>query len=787
MSPFLSATHPSTQQPPPREAAGEAADRDASSNPGQPDRPPTWRPLRVAVLAEQFPRLSETFVLEQAAGLARRGHDVSVLSFHRPREEDLHAAAGEHDLDRRVRCFDMPRGAAGRIAAAPLRAAALTGRGISPRQCLDAQRFGAEVRSLRLLYAAAALASDPPEPFDVIHCHFGNLGAVGVALRELGLLRGPIITSFHGRDVTRYPSRRPGVYDELFRLGDRFLVNSGFTAGKVVAMGCDPAKIDKVPVAFDTHQIPFRPRTLEPGEAVRLVCVGRLVEKKGHEFAIRGIAELGDASPRVELEIIGGGPLRGRLRRLIRMLGVGDRVTLRGPQPPERVREAYDRGHLFLVPSVTDRHGDHEGQGLVLQEAQASGLPVIATRHNGFPEGMIDGETGFLVPERDPAAIADRLRWLIQNHDRWPAMGEAGSRFVRSTYDRRFQNGRLERVFLRLAGSSTESSPHHRTPRTHSPPHSNPHPMHARLPITATIITRDEAGTIARCVQGVSGWVDEVIVVDSESTDDTVRIARQAGAQVVVQPWLGFSKQKNLAASLARNAWVLSLDADELIGEELARSIAARFANTATPPDPRDGFALVRRSDFLGVLLNNIDRKAQRVRSVRLYHRDHSRWDESMAIHERVVVPGERHMLQGPLIQWRGFSLDQVVRRFNGNATVEARVLQEKGRRVTAVGAAARGVLRFFWCYLARGGWRMGGQGFLQAVLKGWADFLRYAKLWELQRGGPKPEPPPGVYGRYTISDVRESPPLDRPREAAASASSPEAEAAVVSTGSGMS
>ena len=278
--------------------------------------------------------------------------------------------------------------------------------------------------------------------------------------------------------------------------------------------------------------------------------------------------------------------------------------------------------------------------------------------------------------------------------------------------------------------------------------------MPDRLPITATIITRDEASVIARCVEGVVGWVDEVIVVDSQSTDDTVRIAREHGAHAVVQPWLGFSKQKNFAASLARNDWILSIDADELIGEDLARSIVDLFSHPVPPPDPHDGYALIRRSDFLGVLLHNIDRKAQRIRSVRLYHRSHSQWDESMAIHERVVVPGERHVLKGALIQWRGFSLDQTVKRFNGNATVEAQVLQEKGRRVTAVGAAGRGILRFGWCYLARGGWRMGGQGFIQSVLKGWADFLRFAKLWELQQGGTKSDPPPSVYQRFSIDDL---------------------------------
>ncbi len=115
-----------------------------------------------------------------------------------------------------------------------------------------------------------------------------------------------------------------------------------------------------------------------------------------------------------------------------------------------QVAELYRSSHLFLLPSVTAGDGDMEGQGLVLQEAQAAGLPVVSTRHNGIPEGVRDGETGFLVPERDPAALAERLTYLVEHPEVWPAMGHAGRALVEAEFDIEILNDHLVDIYRSL-------------------------------------------------------------------------------------------------------------------------------------------------------------------------------------------------------------------------------------------------------------------------------------------------------------------------------------------------
>ena len=132
------------------------------------------------------------------------------------------------------------------------------------------------------------------------------------------------------------------------------------------------------------------------------------------------------------------------MEKLISELNLQNSVTLHGARESAVVRRMMDGAHIFLLASVSI-DGDQEGQGLVLQEAQASGLPVIATQHGAFPEGVVADESAFLVPERDPDAIAERLAFLIEHSETWPAMGQRGRKFVEQNYD-------IHKLNLQLAG-----------------------------------------------------------------------------------------------------------------------------------------------------------------------------------------------------------------------------------------------------------------------------------------------------------------------------------------------
>ena len=173
------------------------------------------------------------------------------------------------------------------------------------------------------------------------------------------------------------------------------------------------------------------------------MTVGRLVEKKGIEYVLRAVRVLADRGVEVEYRILGDGPRRDRLAALAAELGVADRVHLQGRHGQQAVREGVEGSDVLVAASVTAADGDEEGIPNVLKEAMALGLPVVGTRHAGIPELIEDGVSGFLVPERDEAALADALQRLARDPGRWAAMGRAGRARIEREYDIHRLNDRL--------------------------------------------------------------------------------------------------------------------------------------------------------------------------------------------------------------------------------------------------------------------------------------------------------------------------------------------------------
>ena len=149
--------------------------------------------------------------------------------------------------------------------------------------------------------------------------------------------------------------------------------------------------------------------------------------------------------------------------------------------------------------------------------------------------------------------------------------------------------------------------------------------------------------------------------------------------------------------------------------------------------DPRDGYVVERRNDFLGVLLPNESRESKRRAFVRLYHRGHSRYDPEQLVHEEVRVPGRLLALDGVLLHWRGQDFTSIAGVFVGYADLEAQALERDGVRATWPRMVARTLARFAWVYLAKRHFRLGTRGLMYASLKAHSEFLRYGRLWERQ------------------------------------------------------
>jgi len=163
------------------------------------------------------------------------------------------------------------------------------------------------------------------------------------------------------------------------------------------------------------------------------------VPKKGHEFGIRGVARLQEANPglRIEYRIVGDGELREPLAAVIRGLGRTETIHLLGGLPGQEVMRWMDTSEIFLLPSLMEQ------AGMVLAEAQASGLPVIATCVGGVPEMVEAGQSAHLIPPGDADSVTSALQRLLDHPTSWPALGRAGRRFVEGQHDLETQTARL--------------------------------------------------------------------------------------------------------------------------------------------------------------------------------------------------------------------------------------------------------------------------------------------------------------------------------------------------------
>jgi glycosyltransferase involved in cell wall biosynthesis len=295
----------------------------------------------------------------------------------------------------------------------------------------------------------AALEKHAPR---IVHVHFGTCGPAGMALaRALGI---PLLVTFHGQDATtdrqeamrthrgrEYVKRK----DEMIRFSGGFIAVSEYIRQRLLADGYPAEKVRVHRNGIDLDY--FAP---EPATERRplIVFVGRFVEKKGVRYLIEAAAQLKAANVEFELVIIGGGPLETQLRAAAAAARIRCRFT--GFLAPGEVRDWMRRASVVAIPSVTAANGDSEGLPTTLLEAQAVATPVVATRHSGIPEGMVDGETGDLVDERDVTALAQRLRVFLESPARVHAAGDAGRRFVARHFDMKTQVAGLEEIYLEL-------------------------------------------------------------------------------------------------------------------------------------------------------------------------------------------------------------------------------------------------------------------------------------------------------------------------------------------------
>lgn len=412
--------------------------------------------MRIAMFVSQFPDLPETFVLDQITGLIDRGNEVDIYSQKPSHCPCDHPEVEQYGLRQRCRYLpELPPHLYQRAA----RAVRLVLRGVwSPNVVLRAVnvcKYGRQAVSLRNLYRIPPLVR---KEYDIIHCHYGTCGLWALGLRELGAIRGPLVTAFHGFDISRFVHLHGNnVYSPLLNKGQLFLPVSDCWARRLEQLGCDTRKLHVHRMGVSCKRIAFERRWCEPGEPVRIMSVARLVEKKGLVYGIEAFARARRIRPGMLYDIVGDGPRRAHLQRMIDCMALGDSVRLVGWKTRPQVRQLMQGAHIMLCPSQTAADGDQEGIPVSLMEAMATGLPVIASRISGIPELVTDGVEGFLVPQRDVDALADRLGYLLSNRQACCEMGRAGRSKVQREFNVDLWNNRLVERFKSLKNHQEKS------------------------------------------------------------------------------------------------------------------------------------------------------------------------------------------------------------------------------------------------------------------------------------------------------------------------------------------
>lgn len=246
--------------------------------------------------------------------------------------------------------------------------------------------------------------------------------------------------------------------------------------------------------------------------------------------------------------------------------------------------------------------------------------------------------------------------------------------------------------------------------------------------LSAIVITRNEAHNLDDCLQSLKGLVNEIIVVDSQSTDDTVAIAMRHGAEVS-QPadWPGFGPQKNRALSLATCEWVLSIDADERVTPELAVEIQKVLQDL-----PRDvAFEIPRLSWYCGRFIRHAGWQPDHV--LRLFKRESAKFSDDL-VHERVVTDARVESLKNHLLHYSYLNFSQVLSKVDAYSNASAKQAYAQGKRSTVARALGHGAWAFFRTYVIRAGFLDGGHGLALSISNAETSYYKYLKLWLLEQ-----------------------------------------------------
>ncbi len=391
----------------------------------------------IAYVLKRYPRLTETFILNEIRAMERLGVQLHIFSLlppepppHHPMVAEVRAPVHAPAIGLAARLREIARAHAATLAAAPWRYARAFGTAL--RRTLTSRH----PLSLWRQFARAGIVADTCRRAGLVHIHAHFANAPTAVAHFAHLMSGiPFSFTAHAKDI--YLSR-PAVLRRHLQAAEFTATCTGYNAEHLrrLAPQVDPRKIRLVYHGIDLGAFAASPSGRRSGSAgrPRVLAVGRLVPKKGHEDLIAACAALRDQGVDFDCEIVGSGPLHDALSAEIRRHDLEDRVALRGSMTHAKLIDLYRRASLFVLAPRIAEDGDRDGIPNVIAEAMAVGVPVVATDVSGIPELVRHEQTGLLAPSRDPAALAVAMQRLLQDR----ALAERLAATARDLLNREF-------------------------------------------------------------------------------------------------------------------------------------------------------------------------------------------------------------------------------------------------------------------------------------------------------------------------------------------------------------
>jgi len=417
--------------------------------------PSPWRSesvseLNVAYVLFKFPVLTETFIANEIWALRQQeGVKIHLFSLLKPDAGPVHPLSEQLVSDvwyaPGMLSWRLWQAQVYFLVRSPGRYFALLGRLLG--QAYSARPLGLFFKRLVIFLKAVAVAHRlRAMPVNLVHTHFAWLS--GAAARIISMLLDlPYTVTVHAYDI--------------FSVESDLLCFTTSSASRVVAIsefnkqtvldrcpGVEQSAVSIIHCGIDLEM--FRPSPREDREPLKILSVGSLTAKKGHEYLVRACQQLKASGIDFRCAIIGGGPDEQDLKRLIRACDLEDLVELRGPRKQPDVLSAYQDADLFVLGCVVLSSGGRDGIPVVLMEALAMQLPVVSTPVSGIPELVRHGETGWLVPERDATALAEAVTHLAADRSLRHRLGRNGRILVEKEFDIRGNAARLADVFRQV-------------------------------------------------------------------------------------------------------------------------------------------------------------------------------------------------------------------------------------------------------------------------------------------------------------------------------------------------